>query len=95
MYRKVLKYDTGTYGTIREGLRKVIMESKSMVRVIALTAMAGGFLAISPHLRDNVVDGYVGAGHLLEVHSPYSYVGLGLAAAAGLIVFLYKASQPR
>jgi len=58
-------------------------------------AMAGGFLAISPKLRDSLFDGYAQAGTMMEINAPYSYVGLGLAVAGLLVIFLYKAGQPR
>ncbi len=66
-----------------------------MVRLISLMAMAGGFLAISPHLRDTVLTGYSNAGIAMDTYSPYSYIGLGAAVLGGLVLFLYKSSQPR
>jgi len=66
-----------------------------MVRGISLLAMAGGFLMISPHLREDLLGSYAHATVTLDNYSPYSYVALGLAVAGLLIVFLFKSSQPR
>jgi hypothetical protein len=66
-----------------------------MVRVLSLMAMTGGFLAISPHLRDSLLGGYTQAGATMDQNSPYSYIALGLAVVGALMVFLYKSSQPR
>jgi hypothetical protein len=66
-----------------------------MFRAITLMAMAGGFLAISPSLRDSLLDGYTQAGTTMEVNSPYSYIALGGVLVLALMVFLYKSAQPR
>jgi hypothetical protein len=66
-----------------------------MVRGISLLAMAGGFLMISPHLREDLLGSYAHAGVTMDTYSPYSYVALGVVVAGALIVFLYKSSQPR
>ena len=58
-------------------------------------AMAGSFLVISPSLRNSLFGGYVQAGATMDAHSPYSYIALGLGVIMALMVFLYKASQPR
>ena len=57
-----------------------------------MTAM---FLSISPKLRDSILGGYNDAGIKMAQNSPYSYIALGVGIVGGLMIFLYKASQPR
>ncbi len=66
-----------------------------MVRAVCLIGMTGGFLAISPKLRDSVVDTFAMASTGLEQHSPYSYVGVGVAVLVGLIIMLNRGSAAR
>jgi hypothetical protein len=66
-----------------------------MVRGISLIAMTGGFLAISPNLRNTLLGGYTKAGVTMDANSPYSYVALGLAVVGMLLVFLRKSSSSR
>jgi hypothetical protein len=66
-----------------------------MVRTVSLIAMSGGFLMISPKLRDSLLGGYSQAGSVMDAHSPYSYVVLGVAIIGALLIFLSRASQPR
>jgi hypothetical protein len=66
-----------------------------MIRGLSLTAMAGSFLMISPNLRNTVLDGYAQAGLTMDAHSPYSYIGLGVAVLGALMVFFHRSSQPR
>jgi len=66
-----------------------------MVRGLALTALTGGFLFISPKLRDTVWD-FVGGGvNLLERYSPISYVGLVVLTVIGFLAFVSTASDSR
>ena len=58
-------------------------------------AMTGGFLVISPKLRDSLFGGYTQAGITMDANSPYSYIALGVAVVGALMIFLYKSSQPR
>jgi len=71
------------------------MIETDMVRAVALLGMTGGFLAISPKLRDSVVDTFAAAAVTLEEHSPYSYVVVSLVVLVGLIVILNRGSAPR
>ena len=66
-----------------------------MVRAFCLIGMMGGFLAISPPLRDSVLDTFSQAAIGLEDHSPYSYVGLGVAIFVGLLFYFSRGSAPR
>ena len=66
-----------------------------MVRGMALGALAGGFLYISPRLRDLAWE-TVGSGvRILDQYSPLSYAGLVLATIVGFLAFLSSSSGPR
>jgi hypothetical protein len=66
-----------------------------MVRAISLIAMTGCFLMMSPKLRDSIEGGYFQAGITMDQNSPYSYIALGIALVGGLMIYMFKASQPR
>ena len=66
-----------------------------MVRAVALLGLTGGFLVISPKLRDAVVDTFAEFSTTLEQHSPYSYVGVGVAVFIGLWYYFSRGSAPR
>jgi len=61
-----------------------------MVRAIALLGMAGGFLAISPDLRDSVVNTISQAAIGMEDYGPLSYVGLGFLTFVGLLYYFSR-----
>ena len=66
-----------------------------MVRGIALTGLAGGFLVISPKLRENAWDALGQVIRGMEQYSPLSYVGLAVALVLGFLAFLSASSGPR
>jgi hypothetical protein len=66
-----------------------------MFRAICLVGMAGTFLAVSGDLRNTVLDVAAQAVNGMEAHQPYSYVGLGFAFVAGLMIFVSRGSAPR
>ena len=66
-----------------------------MVRAVCFLGLTGGFLAISPKLRDAVVETVNAASTGVEDHSPYSYVGLGVAALLVLMFYLSKGTSVR
>jgi len=66
-----------------------------MVRAFCLIGLTGGFLAISPSLRDSVLDTIAQASTGLEEHSPYSYVGLGTAIFVSLLYYFSRGHAPR
>ena len=66
-----------------------------MFRAISLMAMTAVFLLISPSLRNWILGGYRQAGVTMDNNSPFSYIGLALTLAGLLVLFLYKATQPR
>ena len=57
--------------------------------------MTGGFLVISPKLRDSVFEGFSQAATGLEEHGPYSYVGLGVVVLLLLMFIVSKGSAVR
>jgi hypothetical protein len=57
--------------------------------------MAGGFLVISPGMRETVTTGFAQAAAELDKYSPYSYAGVALALLGGLMLAFYKSSAPR
>ena len=67
--------------------------TKSMARAFAWFAMAGGFIAISPKLRDNIMACFAQANAGLEMYSPYSYIGVAVGVLA-LAVFFFSRSSP-
>ncbi len=66
-----------------------------MVRVLALTGLAFGFLGISPNLRNTVRDGVTLVTGALDAYSPVSYLALVGVLILGFLFFLRGASAPR
>ena len=66
-----------------------------MARALGLFGFTGGFLFISPQLRQALIDG-VGKGlAFAQAHSPYSYVAIALVAFGGITITLVSGSSPR
>ena len=61
-----------------------------MARALAWFAMAGGFLAISPKLRDTIMTGFAHANAGLELYSPYSYIGVAVGVLTLAVVFFSR-----
>ena len=66
-----------------------------MARALGLFGFTGGFLVISPQLRQALVDLASGGVSFVQNHSPYSYVGIALVAFGGVTVTLVSGSSPR
>ncbi len=66
-----------------------------MMRVLGLLGFAGGFLIISPALRQMVMDGANSAGQFASEHSPYSYVGLAILVFGGVTLSLRTGQSVR
>jgi hypothetical protein len=66
-----------------------------MLRAFSLLGMTGGFLVISPGLRETLLSALVQAVAGLDKYSPYSYIALALALLGGLMVAFAKSSAPR
>jgi len=66
-----------------------------MTRALGILGFSGGFLAISPKLRELLMDQFAFGVSALERHSPYSYVALGAFLLAGCVFHLYRGAAPR
>lgn len=66
-----------------------------MTRALGIFGFTGGFLLISPAMRQMVTDGVSGGLGLLQQYSPYSYVGVVLVVFGGVSLTLVSGSSPR
>lgn len=66
-----------------------------MLRALGCCGLGILFVAISPELRTSVFNGIDTIGHAIEIYSPLSYVGIGIAILAGLMLVLHRAAQPK
>ncbi len=66
-----------------------------MARALGLCGFTGGFLIISPNLRETLLDALTRGFGLVQQYSPYSYVGLVLLAFGGVTVTLVSGSSAR
>lgn len=66
-----------------------------MIRTLALIGMGGGFLWLSPSLRESIADGALKSLAYLEAHSPLSYLAVGVAALATLFMLVRSVEAPR
>ena len=66
-----------------------------MARALGVFGMTGGFLAISPQLRQTVTDGALNSMSLVQQYSPYSYIAVVLAVFGGVSLMLVSGSSPR
>jgi hypothetical protein len=57
--------------------------------------MTGGFLIVSPGLRGTLLNAFAQAAAGLDKYSPFSYAGVALALAGGLLAAFSKGSAPR
>ena len=66
-----------------------------MIRTVGLIAMAGGFLAISPGLRQGALQSGLQMGSYLDSHSPYSYAVVAAAIVGTMILLARSAGAAR
>jgi len=66
-----------------------------MFRVLGMFGLGGAFLLISPELRGSLMGTIDSAGKLMELHSPLSYVLLGVALLFAAIFWVHRSAQPR
>jgi hypothetical protein len=66
-----------------------------MVRALAFTGMAVGFLAISPKLRDTVWSGVEALVGGLDRYSPASYAAVAAGLVLSFLFFLRSTSRQR
>jgi len=55
--------------------------------------MTGGFLMISPKLREQVAMGFNFTATTMNDYSPFSYIGAAIAVFAFLTIGLYRTSR--
>jgi hypothetical protein len=60
-----------------------------------LFGFTGGFLVISPQLRQTLTDGALSGLGLVHEYSPYSYIAVVLAVFGGASWVLVSGSAPR
>jgi hypothetical protein len=60
-----------------------------MIRMIGLVGMAGGFLVISPPMRQAGIETGLKVAAYLDGHSPYSYVVVA-TAMVGMTILLAR-----
>jgi hypothetical protein len=62
-----------------------------MIRTMGFVAMAGGFLIISPGMRQGGFEAGLKMAAYLDNHSPYSYIAIA-AAMAGMLILLARSA---
>jgi hypothetical protein len=66
-----------------------------MTRALGLFGFTGGFLFLSPQLRQTLMDLAVSSLAFVHDHSPYSYLGIVVVAFGVVTVTLVSGSSPR
>lgn len=66
-----------------------------MARALGLFGFTGGFLVVSPGLRQNLIDAVSVSSIFLQSHSPYSYIGLAVVGMGAVTLILVSGSNPR
>jgi len=66
-----------------------------MARALGLCGMTGGFLMISPNLRQTLIDLTNNGLAMVQQYSPYSYIGVVLVVFGGVSITLITGSNPR
>jgi hypothetical protein len=63
--------------------------------VCGLFGMAGGFLIISPSLRESINDIVAKSEGMMSQYQPFSTIGVGVALVLALGCYMYRCSLPR
>ncbi len=66
-----------------------------MLRMTGILAFAGGFVLISPELRQMAADAALKITAYLNAHSPFSYVGTAAVVLGVMALFARGVSSPR
>jgi len=66
-----------------------------MTRILGLFGFTGGFLLISPDLRQTVLAGASSLTVFADQHSPYSYIALVLLVFGGITLSLQTGQGTR
>lgn len=59
-----------------------------------MLGLGGGFLMISPKLRQDLTNGLGSVTHQMELYAPYSYIGGVVVVLMALAISLYRGAQP-
>ena len=63
--------------------------------MFGLVGLGGGFLMISPPLRQSLFDAADRGQLFIQAKQPYSYIGIGVVVVLALGTYMYRCSQPR
>jgi hypothetical protein len=66
-----------------------------MLRFVSFLCFGGGFLIISPSLRESINLGLAKAALKMDLYAPWSYVGGAVVLLMALIFSLYRGAQAR
>ena len=66
-----------------------------MARALGLFGFTGGFLVVSPGLRQNLIDVVSVSSSFIQGHSPYSYIGLAVVGMGAVTLILVSGSNSR
>lgn len=66
-----------------------------MARALGWFGFTGGFLIISPNLRQMLLDAFQSGLGLVQQYTPYSYLAIVLAVFGGVSLTLVSGSKPR
>ena len=66
-----------------------------MARFLGICGFTGGFLLISPQLRQSLMDRVFEGVALLHQYSPYSYGAVALVVFGGVSLTVISGSKPR
>ncbi len=64
-----------------------------MVRAISIFGMGGGFLMVSPKLRDGILHGFSVTAGALNEYTPYSYIVVAIGIFALLTMSLHRSGR--
>ncbi len=66
-----------------------------MARLLAIFGFGGGFLALSPRLREDTLEALSGQLDMLARHSPYSYAAVAAFGLVSMLIYIRRCSAPR
>jgi hypothetical protein len=64
------------------------------VTTFGLVGMGGGFLLISPSLRESLWSAVGRGQQVMQTYQPFSYVVAGVLGIVALGAYMYRCSQP-
>ena len=65
------------------------------VTLCGMVGFGGGFLLISPSLRESLTDAISRGEILMTANQPFSYIGMGAFLVFALGFYMYRCSLPR